>query len=212
MKRQQGARNRRRAGPKPGPFSTCGDHIGDQVYGEIRGALRPLDEMAAHMEAKWGVGRLETLVTPETAAKFGRVTERLNAAIAANCVEAVKADAAIMWRAWQALDAEAAGLGHPALPAGVWELEHDGKLFRVCLTDDARNGIAAHQPPDDRARVVSVEELLRIMDLEQNRIVKQALDVFPGAKVTDVRKARPAEGGPLFEAAEDRLIEDEIPF
>ena len=39
-------------------------------YDYIAGAIQPLDAVAIEMEAKWGRGRLQELVSPTTAAKF----------------------------------------------------------------------------------------------------------------------------------------------
>jgi hypothetical protein len=204
-------RGRRQADARP-------DHVtnpaarGDSVVGAIYGALRPLDEIAAKMESRWGAGRLEVLVSPETASKFGAVRERLNAAIDAGAPDLVAKEAAIMWRGWQALDQEATRLGAEPRPPGVWEITgDDGKLYRITLTDEDKLGLAAHVEGDEAARVLSVEELLRVFALEHMAIVKKALDTFPGAQIV---RAGPKDGGPgpLFEVGEAKAIDDEIPF
>ena len=57
--------------------------VGNVDAAIIYSAIQPLDQIANEMECKWGVGRLERLVSVETAAKFGAAREKLNAAIEA---------------------------------------------------------------------------------------------------------------------------------
>ena len=63
------------------------------------------DRVARSMELKWGIGRLETLVSEELAEKFQRQQELLNEAI-----EKLGVHDRAMCRAYQLLDAEATRL------------------------------------------------------------------------------------------------------
>lgn len=197
----QGARGRRKAAPRADAI-TNPDARGDAVYGAIYGALRPLDAIAADMERKWGCDRLPTLVSPETGAKFEMVRERLNAAIDAGNSGEVAKEAAILFRGWKALDEEAMRLGALPRPATVWEVPDDeGKVFRVVPTDDDKAAEFAHlEPKELAARLVSVEELLRVYGMESMRIIRAAKEAFPGATVT-ATKDKPAP-----------IEDDEIPF
>ena len=47
-------------------------------------ALGPFDTAARDTERKWGINRLEGLVSPETAAKYGSAIGKLNAALGTN--------------------------------------------------------------------------------------------------------------------------------
>ncbi|MEM7515435.1 MAG: hypothetical protein AAF368_00735 [Planctomycetota bacterium] len=209
---QAGARGRRKAGFKPDVL-TNPEARGDAVFGALYGALRPLDEMAAKMESKWGNDRLETLVTPETCSKFCAVRERLNAAIDEANVQRVTQEATILYRGWIALDLEASRLGAEPMPSNVWSITgDDAKQYRITLTDEDKFGLCAHLTNDEAARVLSVEELLRIYASERMSIVKAALEEFPGAYVSEVRPKAQEDGGPLFETAAARGFDDEIPF
>ena len=96
------------------------EEIGNVVAESVYHALRPLDEMVHQMERRWGADRLVGLVSVETAAKFGSAKAKLDAAIDANDVEAVRKKAAVMIKAWKALSDEATALGHGGLdPAEV---------------------------------------------------------------------------------------------
>src|SRR4051794_26416265 len=44
----------------------------------IASALAPLDKVVVEAEARWGVGQLERLVSPATAARFGSARKKLD--------------------------------------------------------------------------------------------------------------------------------------
>lgn len=220
--KQAGARGRRQAAPKADRI-TNPEARGDAVFGAIYGALRPLDELAARMESKWGYDRLETLVSPDTASKFAAVRERLNAAIDAADVAAVRHEASILYRGWIALDAEATRLGAEPRPSTVWEMAADsGKVYRVTLTDEQKFGLCAHLPKDEAARVLSLEELLRVYEFDKLAVVREAQRLFPGGKISYAGPVREEtkealgvaddDPGPLFETPTAQGLEDEIPF
>ena len=72
-------------------------------YDQMYGAMRPVDAIAAELELRWGVGKLETLVTPETAARFESARAKLDVAIFNKDPELVIKRAGIMKRGWEAL-------------------------------------------------------------------------------------------------------------
>lgn len=89
-------------------------------YDEIDGALKPLDKLASSMEAKWGIGKLQTIVSPETSSKFQSAKAKLDEAIAYNNPKDVVKRAGIMMRGWEAIEKEAISLGYKPYPADVW--------------------------------------------------------------------------------------------
>jgi hypothetical protein len=56
------------------------------------------------MERKWGVGRLRLLVSDLLSAKFDAQKDKLDAAIATNQEQYIRAQAEGMKRAWSALE------------------------------------------------------------------------------------------------------------
>lgn len=169
----------------------------------VAAALVPLDRVAADIERRWGPGRVEALVGPETAARFGSARRRLDEAVASGVVEDVAKRAAVLARGWQALDAEAVALGATPLPAGVVGATVDGARYVVAMhdRDAAAPGLAR-----DGETVVSLPELLRVW---RDRWARAAVTadaakaVFPGAVVTRVAKG---------EAEAKDGLDDEIPF
>lgn len=160
----------------------------------VTDALKPLDRVARDMEARWGVGRLPRLVSPEMSARFGSARDRLNAAIRANDGEEVAKRAAVLIRGWQALDRAATDAGCEALPLRTIGVEHEGRAYVVAW--DRGDVHKAATLASDPARVVTVNELLVAWEALRAQVegVKQA---FPGAEVV---RAKLSPGG------------DEIPF
>ena len=81
----------------------------------IRAIIDGLDQVAIEMERKWGVGRLRLLVSDLLRAKFDAQKDKLDAAIATNREQYIRAQAEGMKRAWAALDKAASEAGHPPL-------------------------------------------------------------------------------------------------
>ena len=86
----------------------------------IRAIIDGLDQVACEMERKWGVGRLRLLVSDLLRAKFDAQKDKLDAAIATNREQYVRAQAEGMKRAWTALDKAASepGIGRSRLTSG----------------------------------------------------------------------------------------------
>lgn len=159
----------------------------------VSDALRPLDRVAVEMEAKWGVGRLKRLVSPELAAKFGSAQDRLNKAIQANDGEEVAKRASVMIRGWQTLDAAATEAGCDALPLRTVGVVHDGRPYVVAW--DKADVHKAAVLTGGSAHVVTVHELLTAYEVFRTKMVDAAKGAFPGAEV--VRATLPPGGDEL---------------
>jgi hypothetical protein len=143
-------------------------------------ALRPLDRIAVEMEGKWGVGRLQRLVSPEIAARFGSAKDKLNEAIRSNDGEEVAKRAAVMIRGWQALDRAATEAGCEALPLRTVAVQHEGRAYVVAWDRaDVHKAAKLSRAPEN---VLTVHELLIAYEALRAKVdgVKEA---FPGAEV-----------------------------
>ena len=164
--------------------------IGNVTADSIYHALQPLDQMVHQMEVRWGANRLPGLVSVETAAKFGAAKAKLDQAIDANDVEAVKKRIAVMLRAWKALSDEAASLGHKGLDPEVWEVcTDDGQRYAFCRSN-AEAWKTSKQMQE--TRVFSIEEAARLIDVRY-QLVGEVKDVFPDAKVVKADKREPLD-------------------
>ena len=160
-------------------------------------ALAPFDRAAREMDTRWGIDRLPEMVSPETAARYGRTLGSLNAAIDAEDVETAHDRAAACIRGMKAMDAEAVALGHCPDAAPVVVL--DGFDFGILL-DDRQWRKAEKQHPG--LRLYSLRELAVLAQAAEGNhpLMAPVKDAFPGATVKAVRSKLEKELG------------DEIPF
>jgi len=168
-------------------------------YDQINGALKPLDAVAADIELRWGKDRLETLVSPETAAKFEAARAKLDVALHDQDVALVIKRAGVMQRGWAALEKEAMAAGHKPTPPELWYAtapdEYGEKEMQIVIAKD--NSAATLAQTD--LPVYTVTEIARIVRAWRSQMdVHAAKTAFPGAEIVRI------DG--------DDNFEDEIPF
>lgn len=158
-------------------------------YDAIDGALKPLDALASSLEVKWGRGRLETLVSPETASKFDTARAKLNAAIAYNDPQDVIRRANVMMRGWQALENEAIQNGYKALPPDIWiasvEKEGENEAMSFAIVKDSAD---ASMVDIEGVNCYSLCEIARMVRLFQLNVstVSEVKQLFKDAELTRV--------------------------
>ena len=167
----------------------------------IGNAIAPFDRAMLDSERRWGVDRLQELVSPETAAKWGSAMGKLNTAIEAQDVDLLVQRVGVCIRGLAAMDAEAIARGHRPVPAEVWVFDEviDGKRVRLGITrepgdwptlQDSHPGLPIYS-----LREVAVKMTPGLLEAA----VKSA---FPGAQVTATRHVSPL----------DDVLDDQIPF
>lgn len=177
------------------------DHapLQDWKLDQIHGALKPLDAVALDMETQWGVGRLEELVAPDTAAKFEAAKAKLDVAIHEKDVDLVVRRAKNMIAGWKALDAEARKAGHKPAPPELWYATApdefgDSQMQIVIAKDNSAATLAQTDLP-----VYTVTEIARIVRSWRAQMDVHAVkDAFPGAEIVKI--------------AQDQEFDDELPF
>lgn len=172
---------------RPDVFTDSEVH-GDSVTDAIHHALLPLDRAASEMELKWGCDRLPSLVSPETAARFGSAKAKLDAAIQENDPQEVTRRAGVMIRGWDKMDAEAAERGFKALSPDIWSHTTAGGAKVAVARSEAEAGKASKMESFQNVRIYSLDEIGRILDHDSLKLVNAAKDVFPGAKIKEIRK------------------------
>jgi hypothetical protein len=179
--------------PKPDPrplgaanswARTPGEYIAAQAH------IAGVDHVAVTMEAKWGVGRLRLLVSPELREKFDRQGYLLNQAIWHGGVEAVRVQSARMASAWQALDRAATAAGAEVLSPKVREVRLEDGTVAAIVPDGAHAHAAVAS--GRHLAVYTLDEIGRL--LSHYPQIAQAKAVWPGATVEAVRRP---EGNPL---------------
>ena len=168
------------------------------IHEAIYHALRPLDKIAADLESLWGVDRLVSLVSPETAARFGAAKAKLDQAIEAEDPELVTRKATVLWRGWAAMAEEATAAGHKPLEVEAWAWESEGgTAFTVCRSSTHAHALVKRG--DIGGRIYSLEEMCRIVEaVDKPGLIGAVKDAFPDSTV---RRVRPAEDP-----------DDEVPF
>lgn len=150
-------------------------------------AVAPFDRTVREMNATWGLDRLAELVSPDTAAKYGRTLASLNAAIAANDADRAADRAAACIRGMMAMDAEARANGHTTPKSGTLVIEVDGRKFGF-LPDPALYRQAMAEHPNTTIRTLrELVVLIKAAEIAHPGLA-DVLDAFPGAEITAVRK------------------------
>lgn len=148
-------------------------------------AVAPFDRKAREMDRRWGVDRLPELVSPETAAKFGRTMASLNAAIDTNDAERAADRAAACVRGLDAMEREAQQLGHEPLEPPVEIVDVEGWRFGLLL-DDRLWKRAAEANPGLRLYTVRELAVLALAGKANHPLMGAAKDAFAGAKIERV--------------------------
>lgn len=160
--------------------------IGWQEYDAIQAVIDGVDQVARTYERKWGVGRLELLVSDELREKFRRQLRRFNDAIQEHDAGKVKAAGDAMRRGWDALDRHATAEGAPLLDPAVWEIRMpDGRVSAFCRDNAEAHAVTWTGRYID---VWTIEEVARI--IEKFPEIALAKQTFPGATVTNMRSKR----------------------
>jgi hypothetical protein len=155
----------------------------------ISSVVAGVDETARQQEAKWGVGRLELLVSNELREKFRRQLRRFNDAITEQDVHQIRQAGAAMQRGWEALDEAATEAGAEPLKENMWEiLLPDGRVVAFC--QDNMNAYAVFRAGRN-VDVWTPEEMARlIVSFPEIALAKQT---FPGTTVISARSKQISE-------------------
>lgn len=168
---------------------------------EIRAdlSLAPFDHAAREMDKRWGVDRLPELVSPESAAKWGKAMAGLNGAIDAKDPDKVKFWVEICLRGMAAMDAEAVAMGRPVSDPMIWEHEYEGTVYGII--EDGREWPAAYAKRPGIA-IHTMREVAVALHEHRNGLVSAVKLAFPGAEVKAVRR-KPSDLEDDFDFLED---------
>lgn len=165
----------------------------------IGNALAPFDRAILDSERVWGIDRLQELVSPDTAAKWGSAIGKLNAAINAGDVAEIAARVGVCIRGLAALEAEAIARGHQPVPAEAWEIEVAGKRGFL-IRDAALWPVLAQTHPG--ATIWTLGEVTTAL-AGLGSLVADVKAQFDGATVTAIRKP---------ETELEKSLDDFVPF
>jgi hypothetical protein len=184
-------------------------------HDRIQAALIPTDAVARAAELRWGVGRLESLVSTATISRWRDGWSLYSTAIRTADADAVERLAPKIAQAIRAMEAEAEAAGHAPLSPTAWEAPMaDGRVLVVTRTFAEAHALSgasgashgadgAQVGGDGRERVVwTMEELANVLPTLE--ITYQAKVAFPGARVRST--VQRSEGYAHDWAQDDMLI------
>ena len=176
---------------RPDEF-TNPEYYGNRFYDAIHHAIKPLDQIANRMELKFGCDRLQGLVSPETAQRFGSAKAKLDQAILDNDPDEVSRRSKILIKGWQKMDEEAVAAGHKPLKPSIWShTTEDGFKFAVAQGNaDAIKAIKTDPSMKDVA-VYALDEIGRVLERHSMALVNSAKKEFPGAKIVAIKDEAP---------------------
>jgi hypothetical protein len=199
-----------------------------EEYDRFRMALVPVDQAFFASETKWGVGRLERIVSLSTLEAWRRGWELYRAALEDTDGEALATIGPKMVAALGVMDAEATAAGHAPLAPDTWEAAMgNGVTLVVCRTSAEASAVmraaSAAEKPGQRSFETTIPPDLAITVRDQHE--GRALVVITLAEIVRLLQAQetdlwgtkwqgtPADGGRVMEemAAHD-LVRNGYPL
>lgn len=151
--------------------------------------IHKLDQVTVEYEAKWGVGRLEKLVSENLAQKWNSQKDKLNDAIRDRDPARVAALVDGCVRGYAALEAEALKNGHTLNPPEWWDVQHEsGRVYRI-VKSEPQSRLAAQGCLSDGVTVYTLQEVARLLDSFDH--VNKVKDSFTEAKVVKIAPDKP---------------------
>lgn len=149
----------------------------------VTSTILGVDAVAREAEGRWGIGRLQLLVSDATRVRFRHASDLWRASLLTWEPAQVARTGLMMKRAWASIEAEATAAGHQPTPAEAWEtLLPDGSVLVVARTpEDARRFADA---AGRQVEVVSLEEVARIYARYRDDVTA-VITAFPGARIVE---------------------------
>ena len=114
----------------------------NEISLQIKKWIDRLDQVAISYEAKWGIGRLQKLISPDLSVKWNIQNNKLRAAIDQQDVGLIAELVEGTVRAWAALEQNAIANGHKPNEADYWEVtpKDSDSVYRIYKNNyDARS-------------------------------------------------------------------------
>ena len=161
----------------------------------IRASLKSVDKVARDMEQRWGIGKLEQLANPALTTRFEQARQNLNHALGQESISEVVAKAEDMIRGWKIIEKKVLEAGHKPECEKVWHMVNDeGKKYAFV------NDSSDHVYFDKDTTVISMEEVLRIIEAHYKELYLDVKTHFPEAEITKIT------------TKDKDKLDDELPF
>ena len=153
-------------------------------YDQCMAVISGVDQVAATMEARWGIRRLPLIVSDDTRTRFRSACAMWAEAIKGWQIGEVTKAGGMMRRAWAALEAEAISLGHEHIEPHALEAPlPDGTVLAVVNSADDAHHIAKHAA-GRKVIALTISEVARLFQkYGREDLQTSILAEFPGATV-----------------------------
>ena len=142
----------------------------------------PLERVGKEMDLRWGVNVLPTLVSVESAARWAKAVNGLEAAVKEQDASKTKAWVEVCLRGYAAMDKEAIEAGRKFADPEIWEYEFNGHVFGVIADNKEWPAAYAKRPG---LTIYTMREVAIALAASAD-IVATVKDAFPGAQVTEI--------------------------
>jgi hypothetical protein len=168
--------------------------------------LKSLDLVAANLEAKYGAGILTSLCTPDTAAKFTRVSQSLDDAIKSQDYDTIKAKVESLKRGWLKMEEEAIASGYLKTVEAWYVCAPESGIQYIIAKHEADTAILAAQYPAKTSIIYSLAAIAQL--IESQAVVN--LTMKESAYFREKAKERADEAQKVKSCSE--ILADAIPF
>jgi hypothetical protein len=150
-------------------------------------AIAARDKVVRQMDSTWGTDVVQTLVSPETAAKFANVTQKRDLAQQAGDDDEFIRQLGVEVRGLEACDAEARERGHvPMKVDRAWTARDEQGKAWVFVQDEDTARVAARAPRFAGYQVWSLPEVMRVLRSRELEAVLKAKEMFKEAAVVKI--------------------------
>ena len=163
----------------------------------IQASMNAVDKVARDAEQRWGIGKLEELADPGLATRFEQARQNLNYALRQESIKEVVAKSEDLIRGWKIIEKKVLEAGHKPECERVWHMVNDdGKKYAFV------NDSSDHIHFDKDITVMSMEEVLRIVEAHYGEIYGEVKEHFHGAEIVSIKPIK----------KEKDKLDDKLPF
>lgn len=159
-------------------------------------AVAPFDRKALEMERKWGIDVLPSLVSAETAVRYGHAIADLNAAIEKGEPAGVVACVNNCIKGMAVMDAEATTAGHHPAAGDFWEYrleDGDPEPFHFAVIPDNAEWMQTKNRRPELVLYTMREVAIALQAYTSNKLFAAVKEKFPKSQITKIKNREPLD-------------------
>lgn len=151
--------------------------------------LKPFDQLAQRLEAKWGCDRLPKLQDEITRTRWSEVMDELNSAIDSTDMDALKAAVTTATRGLEVMDQKAEAAGHKPPSGFAMLIDLGGDGGKIGIAEDAVQATAAKEINPEYEILTIREAALAYQKLAQAIPIGEIKEMFPNSHIANIGKS-----------------------